>query len=125
MKKGQMFFSLLIVAFTLWGCKAQYAVTNVERSRILIDKRYDANHDAELQAFITPYKQRVDSLTAPLLGRITPISYNEGTKVLKGEITNGTPQNYKRFTVTPKDLGGGATQQWYVGSDGCLTTASP
>ena len=66
-----------------------------------------------------------DSLTAPLLGRITPISYNEGTKVLKGEITNGTPQNYKRFTVTPKDLGGGATQQWYVGSDGCLTTASP
>ena len=44
-----MFFSLLIVAFTLWGCKAQYAVTNVERSRILIDKRYDASHDAELQ----------------------------------------------------------------------------
>ena len=43
-----MFFSLLIVAFTLWGCKAQYAVTNVERSRILIDKRYDANHDAEV-----------------------------------------------------------------------------
>ena len=115
-----MFFSLLIVAFTLWGCKAQYAVTNVERSRILIDKRYDANHDAELQAFIAPYKQRVDSLTAsrpesPLSNLLTDILvwagqrfneqplfavYNIGgmrAAIVEGEVTQGDIINVAPF----------------------------
>ena len=69
MRKGRAFFSLLIAALTLWGCSTRYVVTGIEHSRILVDKRYDASHDTELQTFIAPYKQRVDSLIAPLVGR--------------------------------------------------------
>ena len=69
MKKGRVLFSLLITALTLWGCGTRYVVTGIEHSRILVDKRYDASHDTELQTFIAPYKQRVDSIMAPLVGR--------------------------------------------------------
>ena len=56
------------------------------------------------------------------IGRITVPdgSYSEGTKVLDGNITVG--ENYKKFTVTP---GGYPSQNWYVGSDGKLTTTQP
>ena len=60
MNRRNVFLSILITAVTLCGCGARYAVTGMERSRVLIDKRYDAANDAELQAFIAPYKQRVD-----------------------------------------------------------------
>ncbi len=69
MNRRKVFLSILITAATLCGCGARYAVTGIERSRVLIDKRYDAANDAELQAFIAPYKQRVDSLVAPVVGR--------------------------------------------------------
>ena len=69
MNRRNVFLSILITAATLCGCGARYAVTGIERSRVLIDKRYDAANDAELQAFIAPYKQRVDSLVAPVVGR--------------------------------------------------------
>ena len=46
--------------------------------------------------------------------------YQLSTQVLDGSITDGTPQNYTKFTVTPKD-----TTPWYVGSNGCLTTVKP
>ena len=57
MKKGRVFFSLLITALTLWGCGTRYVVTGIEHSRILVDKRYDASHDTELQTFIAPNYQ--------------------------------------------------------------------
>ncbi len=69
MKKGTAIISLLMTMLTLCGCGARYAVMGIERSRILIDKRYDAAHDAELQAFMAPYKHRVDSLVAPVVGQ--------------------------------------------------------
>lgn len=46
--------------------------------------------------------------------------YQISTQVLAGSITDGTPQNYTKFTVTPKD-----TTPWYVGSNGRLTTVEP
>ena len=46
--------------------------------------------------------------------------YQTTTQVLDGSITDGTPQNYTKFTVTPKD-----TTSWYVGSNGRLTTVKP
>jgi len=53
--------------------------------------------------------------------RMTTESYR-ATTVLKGAITTGSPQNYTKFTVTP---GGYPSQNWYVGSDGKLTTTQP
>lgn len=45
-----------------------YEVTSIERSRILIDQRYDAYPDAAASAFLAPYKQQVDSLMSPVVG---------------------------------------------------------
>lgn len=47
----------------------RYAVTGVERSRILVDSTYDRNPDARAAAFIAPYKKRVDSIMSPVVGR--------------------------------------------------------
>lgn len=51
------------------------------------------------------------------------LSYtNPNRPVLKGNITDGTPENYKKFTVTP---GGSPSQNWYIGSNGALTATPP
>ena len=52
------------------------------------------------------------------VARITPEDYREFpfVKVLEGNITGGTPQNYTKFAVTPK-----GDEYWTVGSDGRLT----
>ncbi len=50
-------------------CAAQkYKVAKVERTRILIDKRWDAQPDAQAEAFIAPYKSKVDSIMGPVVG---------------------------------------------------------
>lgn len=50
-------------------CMAQkYKVTKIDRTRILIDKKYDAHPDAEAAAFVAPFKQRVDSIMSPVVG---------------------------------------------------------
>ncbi len=52
-------------------CVAQkYKVTSVQRSRILIDKRFDKDPDAQAAAFIAPYKNKVDSIMGPVVGSI-------------------------------------------------------
>ena len=54
------------------------------------------------------------------VARITPENYSASTKVLDGDITAGPPPNYMRFEVTPKDLGGGVTQDWVIDENGYL-----
>ncbi len=58
--------ALLLV---LTSCSSQYQVTGVNRTRILIDARYDATQDEDIAAFMKPYKQRVDSIMGPVVGR--------------------------------------------------------
>ena len=48
----------------------QYKVAKVERTRILIDKHWDAQPDAEALKFIAPYKNKVDSIMGPVVGSI-------------------------------------------------------
>ncbi len=48
--------------------KAAYTLNGVEKSRILIDRRYDANPDVDAAKFIAPYKHQVDSLMGPVMG---------------------------------------------------------
>lgn len=43
-------------------------IGSVERTRILIDSRYDTHPDAEAAEFIKPYKAMVDSLMNPVMG---------------------------------------------------------
>ena len=52
----------------LASCHTPYHMTDISRSRILIDSRYDAKPDAKAAAFIKPYEQKVDSIMKPIVG---------------------------------------------------------
>ena len=41
----------------------------MQRSRILVDARYDANPDEQAAEFLKPYKHVVDSIMGPVVGR--------------------------------------------------------
>ncbi len=46
-----------------------YQVSEITHNRILIDERYDNVTDAKAEAFIAPYKIKVDSIMSPVVGR--------------------------------------------------------
>jgi len=52
------------------SCATGNRLTSVERSRILVDDRYDSDIDAEATAFLAPFKVKVDSLMSPVVGRV-------------------------------------------------------
>lgn len=47
-----------------------YQLTGVERTRIIVDSRYDQNPDEAAAAFLAPYKRVNDSIMGPILGRV-------------------------------------------------------
>ena len=51
----------------LGSCRSHYEVTQVQRSRILVDSRYDVAH-SEATQWLAPYAARVDSLMSPVVG---------------------------------------------------------
>ena len=53
------------------ACKSHYRLTKVERTRVLVDKRYDAHPVAEASAFLEPFKNQVDSIMSPVVGRVS------------------------------------------------------
>ena len=68
MKKG-LKICLLLPMLMLASCKSHYEVASVERSRILVDNRYDRQPDAEAAAFLAPFKHQVDSVMGPVVGQ--------------------------------------------------------
>ena len=55
--------------------------------------------------------------------RITPESYTENTPVLRGNITDGSPQNRKKFTVPPEKVTEDSENWnvfWYIADNGNL-----
>ena len=68
MKKGLKIY-LLLPALLLASCKSHYEVASIERSRILVDSRYDRQPDAEAAAFLAPFKHQVDSVMGPVVGQ--------------------------------------------------------
>lgn len=74
MKQVSFFF---ILAFMLSGCASHYKLAGIERSRILIDSRYDAMVNADAQGFIAPYKTVVDSIMSPVVGHVARYMWAE------------------------------------------------
>lgn len=68
MNRKTIFFAL-VSFLILASCKSHYEVASVQRSRILVDARYDATPDAEAAKFLEPYKHVVDSVMGPIVGR--------------------------------------------------------
>ena len=60
---------LFILALGLTACRSHYEVTKVQRSRIVIDSRYDMLPDAVAEAFVKSYELKVDSVTGFKVGR--------------------------------------------------------
>lgn len=60
-----------LASMTMLGtsCSSQYQLTDVSRSRILIDTTYDNMADGRAWSFIAPYKLKVDSIMSPVVGR--------------------------------------------------------
>ena len=57
-------FLALMPFLMLASCKSHYEVASVQRSRILVDARYDAQPDAQAAEFLKPYKHIVEYMTA-------------------------------------------------------------
>jgi len=75
MKKNIICFFALGMLLT--ACSTHYQVSEVSRSRILIDNTYDKVKDAEAEAFIAPYKHQVDSIMSPVVGHAAEYLFAE------------------------------------------------
>jgi 2',3'-cyclic-nucleotide 2'-phosphodiesterase (5'-nucleotidase family) len=60
---------VLLSLLSLTACTSHYQLSQVSRSRIVVDSRYDRQPDAAAAAFLAPYKQKVDSTMSPIVGR--------------------------------------------------------
>ena len=69
--KTKISFSVLVLSALLLGssCQTHYEVASVQRSRILVDSRYDGQPDQKAAEFLKPFKQQVDSVMGPVVGR--------------------------------------------------------
>ena len=50
------------------ACKTHYQLTDVSRTRLVVDARYDVQPDARAEAFLAPFKHKVDSVMGPVVG---------------------------------------------------------
>lgn len=69
MIKKKMLLGASMAALLLSGCSHGYVVSGVERTRLLVDSRYDVAGDTAVEAFMAPYKKTVDSIMGPVVGR--------------------------------------------------------
>lgn len=65
----KVLFLGVLSAVVMWGCAPKhYELTGVERTRIIVDNRYDQNPDEAAAQFIKPYKRINDSIMGPVMG---------------------------------------------------------
>ncbi len=62
------FLFLVLLTLTV-ACRSSYQLKSIERTRIVVDARYDAQPDEEAALFLAPYKHQVDSVMGPKVGR--------------------------------------------------------
>ena len=69
--KTKTTISVLLLSALLLGsaCQSHYEVASIQRSRILVDSRYDSQPDQKAAEFLKPYKHVVDSVMGPVVGR--------------------------------------------------------
>lgn len=68
--KMKFFLGSLACTLLFGACASHYQVTGIERTRGLIDKRYNAPIDEGATQFMVPYKHVVDSMMSPVVGRV-------------------------------------------------------
>ena len=70
MIRKNTFLMTAAVLMLCTGCTShRYQLKSVERTRILIDSRFDQHPNAEAEALLQPYRHDVDSMMSPVVGR--------------------------------------------------------
>lgn len=69
MAKVKTMMAAAAVAALLAACSGNSAVVGVERTRLLVDSRYDGAVDASTAGMMAPYTRVVDSIMGPVVGR--------------------------------------------------------
>lgn len=67
---NRLLICLTLGGLTLTSCHSHYQLAGVERTRIVVDSRYDRQPDAAAVSFLAPYKHVVDSVMGPVMGRV-------------------------------------------------------
>ena len=70
MKRRQLFLGLLGTLMIASCAPKHYSLVGVERSRIIVDSRYDQNPDQTAAKFLEPYKRVNDSIMGPIVGQV-------------------------------------------------------
>lgn len=70
MRKTLLFHGTLAMLLLVSCAPKHYQLTSVERTRIIVDSRFDQNPDEAAAQFIAPYKKVNDSIMAPIMGRV-------------------------------------------------------
>ncbi len=70
MVKKQLFLGVSALLLLSACASKHYQLTGVERTRIIVDSRYDQNPDEAAALFLAPYKQLNDSVMAPVVGKV-------------------------------------------------------
>lgn len=74
-----------MAAMAATSCKSHYELAGVERTRIVVDSRYDTAPDAKAVAFLAPYTQQVDSVMGPVVGTA---AHNMSPKRPESDLSN-------------------------------------
>ena len=84
--KNRQLFSGFLTAILMASCAPKhYQLVGVERSRIIVDSRYDQHLDQTVVQFCEPYKRVNDSVMGPVVGRV---AHNMHAKTPESDISN-------------------------------------
>ena len=70
MRRKQLFWASVATLMMVSCTPKHYQLTGVERTRIIVDSRYDQNPDEAAAAFLAPYKRVNDSIMRPVMGQV-------------------------------------------------------
>ena len=86
MMNHRLIFSGFIAALLMSSCAPKhYSLVGVERTRIIIDSRYDQNPDQAAAKFLEPYKRVNDSIMGPVVGQV---AHNMHAKRPESDLSN-------------------------------------
>ncbi len=60
--------ALLTAVMLTSACQTHYEMASIQRTRIVVDNRYDGQPDQKAADFLKPYKHVVDSVLGPVVG---------------------------------------------------------
>lgn len=68
MVKKLFMYSVLVVSVAFSACSFSYTLSSIEGGRVPITSQYDTDVDQEAVRILEPYKSKIDSMMAPVIG---------------------------------------------------------